>query len=131
MKKGLLFNSEINTTISQMGHTDKIVIADAGLPIPDTTKRIDIALTKGTPSFLETLDTILNDLEVEAIILAEEIKENNPSIHDEILRRFKEEKIQYLSHEEFKNITREAKAVVRTGECTPYANIILKSGVIF
>ncbi len=131
MKKGVLLNSDITRVISQMGHTDKIVIADAGLPIPKSTERIDIALTKGIPGFIETLDTILNELEVEAIVLAEEIKENNPEIHTEILKRFQSVDIKFVSHEQFKKLTEDAKAIVRTGECTPYANVILESGVTF
>lgn len=131
MKKGVLLNSDITKIIGQMGHTDKIVIADAGLPIPESTERIDIALKKGIPGFIETLDTILNELKVEAIVLAEEIKENNPEIHTEILKRFEGVDVKYMSHEQFKRMTEDAKAIVRTGECTPYANVILESGVTF
>ena len=38
---------------------------------------------------------------------------------------------QTVSHEEFKRRTAKARAMVRTGECTPYANIILIAGVKF
>jgi D-ribose pyranase len=114
-----------------MGHTDSLTIGDCGLPIPTNVDRIDLALKYGVPTFLETLDTILEELCVEEIIIASEIKENNKDIYKEILKRFKDIKINEVSHEEFKNLTKESKAVVRTGECTPYANIILKSGVVF
>ncbi|WIF95450.1 D-ribose pyranase [Caminicella sporogenes] len=131
MKKGTLLNSEIITEISKMGHTDKLVIADAGLPIPKDVKRIDISLIKGIPSFIETLDAVLKELKVESVIVAEEIKEKNPDIHNELLKKFSNIEIKYVSHEQFKKITESAKAVVRTGECSPYANVILESGVIF
>ncbi|RKD21411.1 D-ribose pyranase [Caminicella sporogenes DSM 14501] len=131
MKKGILLNSEIITEISKMGHTDKLVIADAGLPIPKDVKRIDISLIKGIPSFIETLDAVLKELKVESVIVAEEIKEKNPDIHNELLKKFSNIEIKYVSHEQFKKITESAKAVVRTGECSPYANVILESGVIF
>jgi D-ribose pyranase len=39
--------------------------------------------------------------------------------------------IQEVSHEEFKRLTNNVKAVIRTGEVTPYANCILQAGVIF
>ena len=36
-----------------------------------------------------------------------------------ILKRFKDIKITKVSHEEFKKLTKDSKAVVRTGECSP------------
>ncbi|MDK2563481.1 D-ribose pyranase [Romboutsia sedimentorum] len=131
MRKTKLINSEVSYTLSKMGHTDSLTIGDCGLPVPTSVDRIDLALKYGVPTFLETLDTILEELCVEEIIIASEIKENNKEIYKEILERFKDIKINEVSHEEFKNLTKESKAVVRTGECTPYANIILKSGVVF
>lgn len=113
-----------------MGHTDTIAIGDCGLPIPKTTKRIDIALKRGIPNFLETLDTVLNEFEVEGVVLAEEIKEHNPAILEKILLRIDGSKIIFVSHKAFKKLTEQARAVIRTGENTPYANIILQSGVV-
>ncbi len=34
MKKGALLNSEISHVVSRLGHTDSLVICDAGLPVP-------------------------------------------------------------------------------------------------
>lgn len=131
MRKTKLINSEVSYTISKMGHTDSLTIGDCGLPIPDGVYRIDLALKYGVPSFLETLDTVLEELCVEEIVIAEEIVEENTNIYNEILKRFENIKVTMVSHEDFKKMTKESKAVVRTGECTPYANIILKSGVVF
>jgi D-ribose pyranase len=36
-----------------------------------------------------------------------------------------------IGHEEFKRVCGTARAMVRTGECTAYANIILVAGVTF
>ena len=131
MKKGKLLNSEISYVISQMGHTDSLTIGDCGLPIPKDIKRIDLALKYGVPSFLETLDTVLEELCVEEIIIAEEIKEAAEQMYKEILNRFENVKVTMVKHEEFKTMTNNSHAVIRTGECTPYSNIILKSGVVF
>ncbi len=130
MRKGMLLNAEILKVISEMGHTDTITIADCGLPIPSSSKRIDISLKRGIPCFADTLDTVLNELEIEKVVLAEEIKQHNPLMLKKILLRIDSSKIKYVSHEAFKNLTRETKAVVRTGEHTPYSNIILQSGVV-
>ena len=131
MKKSTLINSEISYEISKMGHTDSIVVCDSGLPIPSGVKRIDLALKKGLPTFLDTLDTILEELEVEEVIIAEEIIEASNNLYKEIEKRFSNITITTVSHEDFKMLTKESKAIVRTGEFTPYANIILKSGVVF
>jgi len=131
MKKQGILNSEIATVLAKLGHTDTIVIADCGLPIPDGVKRIDLALEQGLPSFIKTLEVILSDMEVESVTLAEEIKTNNPNLSKQVLDKVNNKNIEYLSHEEFKEKTKQAKAVIRTGEATPYANIILHAGVIF
>ncbi|WP_297598807.1 D-ribose pyranase [uncultured Cetobacterium sp.] len=135
MKKGRLLNSELSYEISKIGHTSHITLCDAGLPIPKDIKRIDLAIEAGFPSFIKTLDAILSEMMVEEIVIASEIKTINQKIYNEILETFKKNgmspKIVEISHENFKSMTKESEAIVRTGECTPYANIILKSGVVF
>ncbi|MCL4154212.1 UNVERIFIED_CONTAM: hypothetical protein GTU68_042485 [Idotea baltica] len=123
MKRSRLLNSELSYEIARVGHTASVTLCDAGLPIPSGVKRIDLAIESGYPSFLRTLDVLLSEMMVEEIVVAEEIHLHNPSVYDEMMKLF--------SHDEFKNLTRESEAIVRTGECTPYANVILKSGVVF
>ncbi|MEG1491877.1 MAG: D-ribose pyranase [Oscillospiraceae bacterium] len=132
MKKSTLLNSQISSVVARMGHTDALAIGDCGLPIRGNAERIDIALKKGVPGFLDTLETILSELCVERAVLAEEIKETSPEMHDEILRLLGEKvSVEYVPHKEFKSLTESAVAVVRTGECTSFANVILYSGVVF
>ncbi len=131
MKKGKLLNSELISTMVKMGHTDQITIADAGLPIPDHVKRIDLAVKKGLPSFLEVIEIVATEMVIERVILADEILKENPNVYEEVKQIFANIKIDFVSHERFKKLTGESKAVVRTGECTPFANIILQSGVDF
>ena len=135
MKKSRLLNSELSCEISKIGHTAHLTLCDAGLPIPSDVKRIDLAIEKGYPSFVKTLDAILSEMMVEEIIIAKEIHEKNPEIYIEMMNLFKNHnmspKITEVSHEEFKSIPKSSEAIVRTGECTPYANVILKSGVTF
>lgn len=139
MKKGILLNSEVSYVISKLGHGDSIVIGDSGLPIPDSCKRIDLAVSRGIPGFLDVLDAVLAEQKVEEIIIATETKAANPVIYDGIISRIKDLenkenykiKITEVSHEEFKLLNKDSKAIIRTGECTSYANILLKSGVVF
>ncbi|MBN6885689.1 D-ribose pyranase [Cytobacillus horneckiae] len=129
MKKNGTLNSEISKVLSDMGHTDTIVIADCGLPIPANVKKIDLALKIGTPAFLDVLEELEHEMMIEKVTLASEINEHNPNLHHLLCDKFTD--IAYVSHEELKQETKSAKAIIRTGEATPYANIILKAGVIF
>jgi D-ribose pyranase len=131
LKKLGILNSEIASVLAKMGHTDTIVIADCGLPIPDHVYRIDLAIRLGKPSFLEVAEAIRDDMVIEKITLASEIKQYNPDLLREVERLFTSEAKEFVSHEQFKALMQGAKAVIRTGENSPYANVILHAGVIF
>lgn len=133
MKKSILLNSEISYEVAKIGHKQIITIADAGLPIPQSVKRIDLAVAKQIPSLLQVLDALLTEMQVEKIILPEEIIDIAPELKDQILERFQgnEVELEYVKHEQFKILTEKSQSIIRTGETTPYANIILTSGVTF
>lgn len=133
MKKAGILNSEISRVLSYLGHTDRICIGDCGLPIPDETERIDLALEFGVPTFMKTLEVVSADMKIEKIMLAEEIKTQNPVVLQQIEALFAGQNVEteFVSHVELKEQTKDCKAVIRTGETTPYANIILQSGCIF
>ncbi|WP_226002872.1 D-ribose pyranase [Paenibacillus sp. BJ-4] len=149
MKKHGILNSHICKVLSDLGHTDYIVVADAGLPVPEGVTKIDLALKVGVPSFQDVVDVIAADMVIEKVTLAEEIKQENEQALQYITRTFAGEKlenpqvtslhlnleqaavIEFCSHEQFKELTRHAKAVIRTGEAKPYANCILQAGVYF
>ncbi|MBK5262895.1 MAG: D-ribose pyranase [Peptostreptococcaceae bacterium] len=139
MKTGTLLNSEILYVLSKLGHKDQIAIGDAGLPIPLEVQRIDLAITKNLPGFLPVFKTVLAEEIIEMVILAEEIIETSPFLHEEILKELSQIEVQndikiqvnYVPHKLFKEKLTDCKAVIRTGEFTPYANIILVSGVSF
>jgi D-ribose pyranase len=132
MKKHGILNSDIARVLATLGHTDCIVIGDCGLPIPDHVERIDLALRVGTPSFSDVLDEVLKDMQVERATFASEARERNAAVMacattmagDGI-------DIDYVAHDALKRLSRDARAVIRTGEATPYANVVLYAGVIF
>lgn len=129
MKKKGILNRELAAAFAKLGHTDQITIADCGLPIPDGVRCIDLSYIIGKPSFIEILEVALDDLEVESAIIASEMINMNPLIFDKI--KHKVPRITEFPHEEFKQLTGRSKVIIRTGEATPYANIILQSGVLF
>ena len=131
MKKTTLLQSDLSYVIATLGHMDTLVIADAGLPIPAGTKRIDLALTQGVPGATQTLKVVLEEMKVEKVILAEEIKDRNPQFLADVQQLLPGVPVEFVSHTELKSRTAQARAVVRTGEFSPYANVILVSGVVF
>jgi D-ribose pyranase len=139
VKKGTLLNGPISRVISLLGHGDAICIGDAGLPIPEDVERIDLAVTHGMPPFLATVEAIVAELCVERVVLATEFALTKSEVHTDLLKMFSSLEsaqgntitIDECSHEEFKERTRNCRAVIRTGECTPYANVILHAGVTF
>lgn len=135
MKRTRLLNSHLSQVISELGHTDAVVVCDAGLPIPPEVRRIDLAVEKGLPSFLAVLDVLLSEMMVEEIVVASEIHAASEAIYTgimDVLRRHgMQPKVVVVPHSEFKALTKTARSIVRTGECTPYANVILRSGVAF
>ena len=133
MKKQGILNSEISRVLSYLGHTDCICVGDCGLPIPDEVERIDLALALGEPTFMRTLEVVAQDMKIEKIVLAEEIKTQNPKVLSEIEALFAGQsvEVEFVTHVQLKEQTHDCKCVIRTGETTPYANIILQAGCIF
>ncbi|BEO20667.1 D-ribose pyranase [Serratia marcescens] len=139
MKKGVLLNSDVSAVIARLGHTDQLTLCDAGLPIPAETQRIDLALTQGVPTFMQVFAAVTQEMQVESAILAEEMVKQNPSLHEALLaeltalgqRQGNTISVRYISHQAFKAQTEHSRAVIRSGECSPYANVILCAGVTF
>lgn len=131
MKKQGVLNHRLSEVIARMGHTDTLVIADAGLPIPATTERIDLAVRAGLPPMLDVAQAVAGELQVERVVVAEELVERDHELARAIASLFPGATVESVPHERFKEQTRAAVAVVRTGECTPYANVLLVAGVTF
>lgn len=131
MKKLGILNSEITKVLADLGHTDSICIADCGLPVPDGVKKIDLSIKFGLPSFMQVFKEVDKDMVYEKVILAEEIKTKNSLLLEEISLTTKSTEKIFVSHGELKELTKNCKVVIRTGENTPYANIILRAGVNF
>jgi D-ribose pyranase len=132
MRRHGLLHAELNRLIAAMGHTDTIVIADVGLPVPAGVPCIDLALVAGTPRFVDVFDAVYRELAVEHVTMASEIHARNPSMVA-LAERLRADglAVDELTHEDLKRACAFARAVVRTGETSPYANAILHAGVTF
>ena len=131
MKKMGILNRQLSKVIASMGHGDYLVIADAGLPIPLDKELVDLAISKNIPNFIEVLNSVLIELEVKSAIIPIEMKNYSFKNYNNIIKTLKDKEVAEISHEDFKKKMISARAFVRTGEFSPYSNIILISDVVF
>ena len=128
MKKIGIINAPISSVIAKLEHSDMVTVGDAGLPVPTTTQSIDITLKPGVPGFLETLEVVLVEMFVEKAYVSEDILDKSPHIYAGIQNLLGDVPIETLPHEQFKKMTGSTKAIIRTAEFTPFANVILVAG---
>ncbi|WP_460044204.1 D-ribose pyranase [Pseudomonas sp. S2_H01] len=134
MKKTPLLNIALSRVVASLGHGDILMIVDAGMPVPAGVELIDLAVTHGVPDFVSVLNTVLAEMQVESHVLADEMREKQPpalTVLDTLNAAGHLGEQRLVSHEALKQLSRNARAIVRTGECQPYTNIALVSGVVF
>lgn len=131
MKKSGILNAQLAGYIAALGHKDLFLIGDAGMPIPKGIPIVDLVLCGGVPTFEQVMDAVLEETEVEYYYLAEEIKEKNPRLLKYIGESLPGVESEMMPHVEFKKFTENVKFAIRTGEFTPYPNIVLRAGVAF
>lgn len=131
MKRFGHLNRDISRVLARMGHTDSLVIADCGLPVPNI-ECIDVSLSLGEPAMLTVLESVLADMKVERAVFASEVRDYNAGVCLRAATLAAEGvTVEYVAHERLKELSGSARALIRTGETTPYGNVILYSGVIF
>lgn len=134
MQKIGILNSHIAKVLCDLGHTDQICVGDCGLPVPEGVAKIDLALKLGQPTFIDVVREIATYMEIQKVYVAKETETKNPKQWQDLHEVFPEDKVEWVvldSHEIFKQQTKKSKVIIRTGEITPFSNIILESGVIF
>lgn len=127
MKKNGILNGPLNGALGALGHGHLVVIADCGLPLPDPAVVVDLALVKGVPGFADVLRAVLADVEVEGAVMASEA--SGTAVGETVRGEGLEPEL--VTHEELKSLLPSARLIIRTGEATPYANLILRCGVTF
>lgn len=129
MKRSGILNAELNFQLAKLGHTDLVVVADCGLPQPVGVPVVDLAVVFGVPSFEQVIRALASELVVDSAVLATETSERNPAIAELVQSLFGAPET--MSHERLKELSRGARLLVRSGEATAYANVILRCGVPF
>lgn len=131
MKKTGILNAQLIGHIAALGHKDTFMIGDAGMPVPKGVPIVDLILCGGVPTFKQVMDAVLAETAVEGYTIAEEIEEYNPELLGYIREKLAGTEEEMISHVALKQMSAQVKFAVRTGEFTPYPNIILRAGVAF
>ena len=130
MKKTGILNRDVSALVAETGHYDRIVIGDAGLPIPPGVPCIDLTVGKNDPTIEDVLKMLALELPVEQFWIATEY----PSVDSRIKQIqdiFPGSKAITVAHDEFKKLNHDAMCVIRTGDFSPYSNVMLACGVAF
>ena len=130
MKKSGILNDKLSAALATLGHTDLILVVDAGFPIPRDADRIDLAIAENLPDLRTVLDLISQELVVEGVVRAEDVVSNNPKLDEWLRQTFTDAEFSTRSHADMLGeLAREAKVIVRTGAFEPWGNIGLVCGV--
>ena len=128
MKNHGVIHPDLVRLLAQLGHKDEVVICDAGFPIPLGVERIDLAYRLGSPEFGDVVEAIAADIAVESILVADESADD---LVEWLQSATDAESTERVTHDQLKDRAARSRAVIRTGETTPYANVILIAGVTF
>jgi len=130
MKRGRVLNSELSYAIASMGHTDLMIVCDAGFPIPSSAWRIDLAIVQDIPDLETVLSAISEAFIAERVSFAKEMEKNNPPLLLKVKKLFPESIIDPIPHAKIlSEMAFKAKVIVRTGAFDPWGNILLYAGV--
>ena len=126
MKRATILNAELSQAIASMGHTDLMIVCDAGFPIPNNAWRIDLALVQDVPDLETVLTAISQEMIAEKVGYAAEMVENNPPLLSKVQRIFKDSEFVTYPHEQILGeMAGKAKAIVHTGAFDAWGNILL------
>lgn len=130
MKKHGILNAPLSSALATLGHTDLILVVDAGFPIPRDAHRIDLAIAENLPDLRTVLDLIGDEIVVEGVVRADDVTTNNPRLDEWLQDRFTDAEFTTRTHAEMLGeLARQAKVIVRTGAFEPWGNIGLLCGV--
>lgn len=126
-----ILNAQLASAIARLRHKDLFAISDCGLPVPPGVEVIDLALVFGVPRFEEALRALRPHVVLEEGVMAREAQGTQA---ERWVSDILDVPLSYIPHNNqkgFKAYVKEARFVLRTGETTPYANVILRCGVPF
>ncbi len=127
LEKGIL-NPAINSLLSRVRHTNTLVIADRGFPFWPAIETIDISLVDDLPRVLDVLAAVRGNFRIGRAFMAEEFRGSNPqATQTAFTKALHDVPVTFEAHIQFKLRVPQAIGLIRTGDTTQYANLILES----
>lgn len=131
LKKTGILNAQLMQNIAGLGHTDLFLIGDAGMPVPQGVPIVDLALVGGVPTFEQVLKAVLAETKIEHYFISDKTKTENSSVYKLIQNELQDASCEEMPHTNLKEFTKNCKFAIRTGEFTPFSNIVLQAGCVF
>ena len=127
LKKGIL-NPHINLLLSRVRHTNTLVIADRGFPFWPQVDTIDISLVDDLPKVLDVLRAVQTNFVIGKVWMAEEfLRVNDAATQQAFIETLAGVELAHEPHVELKRRVPHAIGLIRTGDTTQFANMILES----
>lgn len=128
MRRGPLLHPELARAFATLGHTDLVVVTDAGFPIPAGAPRVDLGIVDGLVDVRDVLRLVLRSVDVELVEFAPEVRTHHPSLYADVQEIFTGSGAEFApaTHETLiAEHVRRAKLVIRSGSFEPWANFAL------
>jgi D-ribose pyranase len=127
LQSGIL-NPHVLDLVARIRHTNTLVIADWAFPFWREIETVDISLTHGIPTVLDVLDLLTPVFKIGRIWQAEEfVACNTPETVARFVKSFGDIPLTREAHVDFKKRVPHAIGLIRTGDPTPYGNVIIES----
>lgn len=127
LKTGIL-NPALNHLLSRIRHTNTVMIADRGFPFWPQLETVDLALIDDIPTVLEVFNAICANFSIGRVTMAEEfVQHNSAATRQAFATALGNTPCEYLEHTQLKKLVPHAIGVIRTGDTTQYANMIIES----
>ncbi len=124
-----ILNPQLLSLLARVRHTNSLVIADRGFPFWPQIETVDISLVDDIPTVLQVLAAIRPVFQIAHAFAAREFQKHNPApVRARFAKALAGIPVTYQPHVEFKKHVPSAIGLIRTGDTTPYANLILVSG---
>lgn len=127
MKRRGVINQPLSGALAGLGHGDSFLLCDAGFPIPKGAERIDLALSFGVPDMKQCLKAILEEMVIQKVVIAEEMKGMNEEGYAFVKNTFQKQELNEISQEELVRLAQNVKFVVRSGELGCYSNLLMEA----
>jgi D-ribose pyranase len=127
LKAGIL-NPRVLDLLARVRHTNTLVIADRGFPFWPLIETVDLALVDDVPTVLQALAAVRAHASFGHAWMAKEfLRENGRPTQRRFRAALKGITLKFEPHADFKQRVPRAIGLIRTGDTTPYANVILES----